>query len=181
MFSLRIKRNGSQLSLVIIAAVLLAFAAYRLTSLWLVAEVSLGVSRSSEEFGKLFSALSRAADPDILKIGVKTFADNKDVASAVEQKAVDFAVIRPDVDLPTNGMTIAILQENPIILVSWEASKIKRADQFAGRQIRGGVDGRRDHSYVEEGAWCPSGQRRKYSPAGRAQRFGQGSHRRKRN
>ena len=135
MFSLRIKRNGSQLSLVIIAAVLLAFAAYRLTSLWLVPEVSLGVSRSSEEFGKLFSALSRAADPDILKIGVKTFADNKDVASAVEQKAVDFAVIRPDVDLPTNGMTIAILQENPIILVSWEASKIKRADQFAGRRI----------------------------------------------
>jgi TRAP-type uncharacterized transport system substrate-binding protein len=135
MLSVRIKRNGYQLSLIIIAAVLLAFAAYRLASLWLVPEVSIGVSQSSEEFGKLFSALSRVADPDVLKISVRTFANSKDVASAVEQKAIDFAAIRPDVDLPANGMTIAILQENPIVLVSWGAAKITRANQFAGRRL----------------------------------------------
>jgi len=125
MLSVRIKRNGYQLSLIIIAAVLLAFAAYRLASLWLVPEVSIGVSQSSEEFGKLFSALSRVADPDVLKISVRTFANSKDVASAVEQKAIDFAAIRPDVDLPANGMTIAILQENPIVLVSWGLRRLR--------------------------------------------------------
>ncbi len=133
--SRRIVRHISQLGFVIVAGVLLVIAGYRLTSMWLVPEVTVVVSKSDAGFASLFSGLARLTDASVLEIHVMPAADLTAVAAALEERKADFAVVRPDVDFPANAMVAAILQENALVLLSFDASKIRRAEQLAERRI----------------------------------------------
>ena len=138
--SRRIVRLVSQLGFVIVAGVLLVIAGYRLTSLWLVPEVVVNLSRSDAEFGAVLSALARIVDPATLKITIRELPDQDAVDSSLASKAADFAVVRPGLGFPADAMVAANLQQNTLVLLTFESVKsggksIERVDQLAGRRI----------------------------------------------
>lgn len=138
--SRRIVRLVSQLGFVIVAGVLLVIAGYRLTSLWLVPEVSVSFARSDGEFGAILSALARIADSATLKITVRELPDQAAVDSSLASKAADFAVVRPALGFPADAMVAASLQQNTLALLTFDSVKnggksIERVDQLAGRRI----------------------------------------------
>src|SRR5918994_3186748 len=64
-----------------------------------------------------------------IRLRIVPFDDVKSSAEALQQGKVDLAVVRPDVLLPTNSATVAILREEALVVVAPAANKI--AD-FAG-------------------------------------------------
>jgi TRAP-type uncharacterized transport system substrate-binding protein len=59
-----------------------------------------------------------------VRLRVVPFDDVKSSAAALQQNKVDLAVVRPDVALPTNSATIAILREEALVVVAPAAGKI---------------------------------------------------------
>ena len=59
-----------------------------------------------------------------IRLRIVPFEDVKSSAEALQQGKVDLAVVRPDVLLPTNGATVAILREQALVVVAPAASKI---------------------------------------------------------
>lgn len=131
----RIARQAYQLSFFVIAGVLLAISAYRLTALVLVPEITIGYASSEPQVGALFRALSVQADPSAVSIRVSELPDADGVDAAFVQKKIDLAAVQPTNNFPANAMVAAILNSTPLFFVTWEASKIKRADQLAGQRI----------------------------------------------
>lgn len=72
-------------------------------------------------------ALSR--EKKDVRLRLVPFDSVRQSAEALAQGKVDFAIVRPDVLLPENGMTIAVLRQEAVILVAPEGSKI---DDIAG-------------------------------------------------
>src|ERR671912_1815084 len=64
-----------------------------------------------------------------IRLRIVGFDDVKASAEALQRGKVDLAVVRPDVLLPTNSATVAILREEALVVVAPAANKI--AD-FAG-------------------------------------------------
>jgi TRAP transporter TAXI family solute receptor len=60
-----------------------------------------------------------------LRLRVVPVADLKASAERLQQGSVDFAVVRPDVLLPVNGLSVAILREEALILAAPRTSKIE--------------------------------------------------------
>jgi TRAP-type uncharacterized transport system substrate-binding protein len=58
-----------------------------------------------------------------VRLRVRTVRNLQESAQALQQHAVDLAVIRPDVDLPANARTIAILREDAVIFLAPSADK----------------------------------------------------------
>ncbi|MET0866669.1 MAG: ABC transporter substrate-binding protein, partial [Pseudorhodoplanes sp.] len=137
--SRRIVRYITQLGFVIVAGVLLVFAGYRLTSLWLVPEVTVAIAKADADFTPLIAALARNTDASVLKIHLSELPDAAAVDAAFERKAADFALVRPDIDFPADAMVAAVLQENPLVVLSFEAAKLTRVEQLAGKRI-GAID-----------------------------------------
>jgi hypothetical protein len=114
----RAMRFASQIGLILIAASLILVAAYRLTQLWLVPEVTVGITQTEPEINTLLSELARVTRPSSLKIRIApAYRDQATLAAALEEGRIDFAVIRPDQTLPRNGLTAAIVREDPIVLM----------------------------------------------------------------
>jgi TRAP-type uncharacterized transport system substrate-binding protein len=143
-FSRRIARHVSQLGLVMLAAMLLVVAGYRFTSLWLVPEVTIAFSKADSEFGVLLRALERAGDSSALRVHTRELPDASAVRAALENKGVDFAVVRSDVNFPENGMVAALLQSNAFIILTLDSAKITRVEQLSDRRI--GVIAMDEHS-----------------------------------
>jgi TRAP-type uncharacterized transport system substrate-binding protein len=59
-----------------------------------------------------------------IRLRIVAFDDVKSSAEAMQQGKVDLAVVRPDVALPTNSATVAILREEALVVVVPTASKI---------------------------------------------------------
>ncbi|GJE57180.1 hypothetical protein EKPJFOCH_3693 [Methylobacterium thuringiense] len=57
-----------------------------------------------------------------IRLKVLSFDDVRDSAAALQDGRADLAVVRPDVDLPDNGLTLAILRDQAMIIASPEAS-----------------------------------------------------------
>src|SRR5918994_6113116 len=72
-----------------------------------------------------------------IRLRIVPFDDVKSSAEALQQGKVDLAVVRPDVLLPTNSATVAILREEALIVVAPAANKI--ADLAALEKKRLGV------------------------------------------
>jgi ABC-type nitrate/sulfonate/bicarbonate transport system substrate-binding protein len=53
----------------------------------------------------------------------------------LRQGKVDLAIVRPDVLLPGNGLTVAILREEAVIVVAPAASKIEGFSGLAGKRL----------------------------------------------
>src|SRR3954451_23385365 len=60
-----------------------------------------------------------------IRLDVVPFEDVRQSAEALRQHKVDLAVVRPDVFLPDNGLTLSILREEAVIVLAPKASKIE--------------------------------------------------------
>ena len=70
-----------------------------------------------------------------VRINVKSFEDVRESARALQEKRVELAVVRPDVLLPTNGLTIAILREEALIVVAPATNGIVDFEDLAGKRL----------------------------------------------
>src|SRR5689334_14137916 len=110
----RIARQAYQLSFFLIAGVLLAMSTYRLASLVLVPEITIGYSKAEPEIGALMRAFSVQADPSAVSIRVSEAPGSEDLDAAFLQKKIDFAAVQPAIKFPANAMVVAVLRETPL-------------------------------------------------------------------
>ena len=87
--------------------------------------VAVGPHDSPE--ARLINAFAEALDHTRrdIRLKVVTFDDVRQGADALRQHKVDLAVVRPDVFLPDNGLTLSILREEALLILAPQASKIK--------------------------------------------------------
>ena len=77
-----------------------------------------------------------------LRLKILDFDDVRESAAALQDGRADLAVVRPDVLLPTNGLTLAILRDQAMIIASPEQAGIKDFPHLAGKRL--GIGGHRD-------------------------------------
>jgi TRAP-type uncharacterized transport system substrate-binding protein len=70
-----------------------------------------------------------------VRLRVRTTRDLPESAQALQQHAVDLAVIRPDVDLPSNARTIAILRVDAVIFLAPSADKPDDVGKLAKKRL----------------------------------------------
>lgn len=70
-----------------------------------------------------------------VRMKVVLFDDVRQSAEALQQNKVDLAVVRPDVLLPSNGLTVAILRDETVIIVAPAASKIADFLGLSGKRL----------------------------------------------
>src|SRR5215213_8115245 len=87
--------------------------------------VAVGPQDSPE--ARLINAFAEALDHTRrdIRLEVVTSDDVRQSAEALRQHKVDLAVVRPDVFLPDNGLTLSILREEALLILAPKATKIK--------------------------------------------------------
>ncbi|TXM61561.1 TAXI family TRAP transporter solute-binding subunit [Methylobacterium sp. WL120] len=70
-----------------------------------------------------------------VRFKILPFDDVRESAAALQDGRADLAVVRPDVDLPTNGLTLAILRDQAMIIVSPETAGIDAFPKLGGRRL----------------------------------------------
>ncbi|MBX9758830.1 MAG: C4-dicarboxylate ABC transporter substrate-binding protein [Beijerinckiaceae bacterium] len=92
-----------------------------------------------EAFSQLLSDSRRG-----VRLSVRKFEQLQDAAHALEAKEVDLAVVRPDLSLPTNGLTVAILRQEALFILYPTGQKIEKVPDLAGKTLalvtRNGAD-----------------------------------------
>ena len=85
----------------------------------------------------LIKAYADALDQDRANIRLKilSFEDVRESAAALQDGRADLAVVRPDVLLPKNGLTLAILRDQAMLIVSPDASGITSFPKLAGKRL----------------------------------------------
>ena len=79
------------------------------------------------------AALARAREDVRLK--VVRYGDVRDSGGALQANKVDLAIVRPDVFLPENGLTLAILHDEALLLAAPEAAEIEDFPDLARKRI----------------------------------------------
>ncbi|MFH6783217.1 MULTISPECIES: TAXI family TRAP transporter solute-binding subunit [Methylobacterium] len=70
-----------------------------------------------------------------IRLKILSFDDVRESAAALQDGRADLAVVRPDVLLPKNGLTLAILRDQAMLIVSPDASGITSFPKLAGRRL----------------------------------------------
>ncbi|MCE4222438.1 ABC transporter substrate-binding protein [Methylobacterium sp. C25] len=133
MVGLRIRREA--LFLVLAAAVAVAsfttFYATRATTL----KVAVAPKGGTEPaLLQAYAEALRARNKDI-RLKILPFDGVRESAEALRTKAVDLAVVRPDISLPENGLTLAVLREQAVLVITPEASGIAAMPDLAGKRL----------------------------------------------
>jgi TRAP-type uncharacterized transport system substrate-binding protein len=81
-----------------------------------------------------FAGALREQDKDI-RLDIVPFDDVRASALALQDKRVDLALVRPDVLLPVNGLTIAVLREEAVILMAPAAAGIDEVVDLGGKRL----------------------------------------------
>ncbi|MCJ2066787.1 C4-dicarboxylate ABC transporter substrate-binding protein [Methylobacterium sp. J-088] len=79
------------------------------------------------------SALDRGREDVRLK--VVRYADVRDSALALQRNKADLAVVRPDVLLPENGLTLAILHDEALVIAAPEAADLDDIPALARKRL----------------------------------------------
>ncbi|KMO20054.1 TAXI family TRAP transporter solute-binding subunit [Methylobacterium platani] len=77
-----------------------------------------------------------------VRLKILPFDDVRESARALEQGRADLAVVRPDVDLPANGLTLAILRDQAMLIASPAPSGITTFPGLARKRL--GIVAHRD-------------------------------------
>ncbi|TGD95581.1 TAXI family TRAP transporter solute-binding subunit [Methylobacterium nonmethylotrophicum] len=77
-----------------------------------------------------------------VRLKILPFDDVRESAKALEQGKADLAVVRPDVDLPANGLTLAILRDQAMLIASPAPSGITSFPGLARKRL--GIVAHRD-------------------------------------
>ncbi len=80
-----------------------------------------------------------------VRLKILSFGDVRESAAALQDGRADLAVVRPDVDLPTNGLTLAILRDQAMVIVSPETTGIDAFPKLAGKRL--GIAAHRDADF----------------------------------
>ncbi|MBE7201001.1 MAG: ABC transporter substrate-binding protein [Parafilimonas terrae] len=80
-----------------------------------------------------------------IRLKILSFDDVRESAAALQDGRADLAVVRPDVSMPTNGLTLAILRDQAMIVVSPEQAGIKSFSKLAGKRL--GIGAQKDADY----------------------------------
>ena len=78
-------------------------------------------------------ALARGRED--VRLRVVTYPDVRDSAAALQASQADLAVVRPDVLLPDNGLTLALLHEEALLIATPEASGIESFPDLARKRL----------------------------------------------
>jgi TRAP-type uncharacterized transport system substrate-binding protein len=70
-----------------------------------------------------------------IRLRVTTFPDYADSGRALEDGKVDLALVRPDVLYPANGLSIAVLREEALVIVAPAKKKIDSLSKLWGKQL----------------------------------------------
>ena len=79
------------------------------------------------------NALSRARED--VRLRIVHYDDVRDSAEALQANKADLAVVRPDVLLPENGLTLAILHDEALVIAAPEASEIDSFPDLSRRRL----------------------------------------------
>ncbi len=119
---------------IVIAAALIVFAYWRL-----IGPTQLTVAIPQQQSAETDLIEGLAASLAEGKRGVKLIVRREDsletVAGLMENGIADVAVVRPDVSLPTNGLTMAILREEAIIILHPTAQKLAGIAALKGKTL----------------------------------------------
>ncbi|MCJ2137533.1 C4-dicarboxylate ABC transporter substrate-binding protein [Methylobacterium sp. J-026] len=77
-----------------------------------------------------------------VRLKILPFDDVRESAAALQDGRADLAVVRPDVLLPTNGLTLAILRDQAMIIASPDPGGITSFPKLAGKRL--GIAAHRD-------------------------------------
>nr|WP_147046955.1 TAXI family TRAP transporter solute-binding subunit [Methylobacterium gnaphalii] len=81
-----------------------------------------------------YAEVLKARNKDI-RLEILPFDGVRESAEALRAKKVDLAVVRPDIALPSNGLTLAVLREQAVIILTPEASGIAAMPDLAGKRL----------------------------------------------
>jgi TRAP-type uncharacterized transport system substrate-binding protein len=70
-----------------------------------------------------------------VRLRVIEFDDVRQSAEALQSRTVDLALVRPDVFLPANGLTLSILREEAVIVLVPKASKIENIADLEKKRL----------------------------------------------
>ncbi|GEP07897.1 TAXI family TRAP transporter solute-binding subunit [Methylobacterium oxalidis] len=70
-----------------------------------------------------------------IRLRILPFDDVRESAAALQDGRADLAVVRPDVVLPPNGLTLAILRDQAMVIASPEANGIRTFPRLAGKRL----------------------------------------------
>nr|WP_210302130.1 TAXI family TRAP transporter solute-binding subunit [Methylobacterium brachythecii] len=76
----------------------------------------------------------KARNKDV-RLKILAFDGVRESAEALRDRKADLAVVRPDIALPANGLTLAILREQAVIILTPEASGIAAMPDLAGKRL----------------------------------------------
>lgn len=130
-------RRPSQVVLLLVALGLLVGLSTLIYRQFFVAPVlRVAVERDSTD-AMLITAFSRALDRHRKDVRLRVVpTDNGRLSGeALQQGKADLAVIRPDSYLPPDGLTVAILREEPVFLITPANSRIDDIEKLAGKRI----------------------------------------------
>ena len=80
-----------------------------------------------------------------IRLKIVSYDDVRESAAALQDGRADLAVVRPDVLLPTNGLTLAILRDQAMIVASPEQAGIKTFAKLGGKRL--GIGAQKDADY----------------------------------
>lgn len=100
-------------------------------------EMTVAVAPADGPEAKVLAAFADALkeqDKDV-RIRLVPVDDVRASAQALQDKRVDLALVRPDVQLPVNGLTVAIMREEAVILLAPEAGSVDEVVDLAGKRL----------------------------------------------
>ena len=111
--------------------------------------VAVGPADSAE--ARLVEAYAKALEEQRASVRLRIIRvdDLKASAEALRRGAVDLAVVRPDVLLPVNGLSTAILREEALIIAAPQASKIEDISGLDKKRLGLVVRHEADQPFVE--------------------------------
>ncbi|KMO39284.1 TAXI family TRAP transporter solute-binding subunit [Methylobacterium aquaticum] len=78
-------------------------------------------------------ALARARED--IRLEVVPYDDVRDSAAALQSGRADLAVVRPDVRLPENGLTLAVLHDEALVVAAPPSSGLQTFPDLAGKRL----------------------------------------------
>lgn len=119
---------------IVIAAALIFFAYWRLIG---PTQFTIAIPQQQSDETDLIDALAAtlAEGKRGVKLNVRREGSLEAVAGLMEKGLADIAVVRPDVSLPTNGLTVAILREEAIVILYPTAQKLAGIAGLKGKTL----------------------------------------------
>lgn len=84
-----------------------------------------------------------------VRLRAVAFDDVRESAAALQSGRADLAVVRPDVSLPANALTLAILRDQAMMIASPEAAGIKAFPDLARKRLGIVAHKDADHTLIE--------------------------------